>query len=147
MHFAETFIRRPVLASMVSLGIVLVGAISYTRLPVREFPDADVVAFGARDGEERRKAGSQDVRSTAVRVMELAEVHTLGAEQAASVALTYLEKRGIAGCWVHVDADVLDDAVMPAVDYRQPGGLAAADRKSTRLNSSHHVVSRMPSSA
>src|SRR5687768_6683516 len=41
MHFAETFIRRPVLASMVSLGIVLVGAISYTRLPVREFPDAD----------------------------------------------------------------------------------------------------------
>src|SRR5688572_16973510 len=41
MHFAETFIRRPVLASMVSLGIVLVGAIGYTRLPVREFPDAD----------------------------------------------------------------------------------------------------------
>ena len=41
MHFAETFIRRPVLASMVSLGIVLVGAISYTRLAVREFPDAD----------------------------------------------------------------------------------------------------------
>jgi arginase len=24
---------------------------------------------------------------------------------------------------VHLDADVLDDAVMPAVDYRQPGGL------------------------
>jgi len=24
--------------------------------------------------------------------------------------------------WIHVDADVLDDAVMPAVDYRQPGG-------------------------
>ena len=41
MHFAERFIRRPVLASMVSLGIVLVGAIGYTRLPVREFPDAD----------------------------------------------------------------------------------------------------------
>jgi multidrug efflux pump len=41
MRFAETFIRRPVLASMVSLGVVLVGAISYTRLPVREFPDAD----------------------------------------------------------------------------------------------------------
>ena len=41
MHFAERFIRRPVLASMVSLGLVLVGAIGYTRLPVREFPDAD----------------------------------------------------------------------------------------------------------
>jgi multidrug efflux pump len=41
MQLAETFIRRPVLASMVSLGLVLVGAIGYTRLPVREFPDAD----------------------------------------------------------------------------------------------------------
>ena len=41
MQFAERFIRRPVLASMVSLGFVLVGVIGYTRLPVREFPDAD----------------------------------------------------------------------------------------------------------
>src|SRR5262249_44339274 len=41
MQLAEVFIRRPVLSSMVSLGIVLVGAIGYTRLPVREFPDAD----------------------------------------------------------------------------------------------------------
>jgi len=41
MQLAETFIRRPVLSSMVSLGLVLVGVIGYTRLPVREFPDAD----------------------------------------------------------------------------------------------------------
>ncbi|HEX6750236.1 MAG TPA: efflux RND transporter permease subunit [Longimicrobium sp.] len=41
MQLAEMFIRRPVLSSMVSLGLVLVGAIGYTRLPVREFPDAD----------------------------------------------------------------------------------------------------------
>ncbi|MGQ0561737.1 MAG: efflux RND transporter permease subunit, partial [Gemmatimonadota bacterium] len=41
MQLAETFIRRPVLSSMVSLGLVLVGLIGYTRLAVREFPDAD----------------------------------------------------------------------------------------------------------
>ena len=41
MQFAERFIRRPVLSNMVSLGIVLVGVIGYSRLPVREFPDAD----------------------------------------------------------------------------------------------------------
>jgi multidrug efflux pump len=41
MQFAELFIRRPVLSSMVSLGIVLIGVISYSRLAVREFPDAD----------------------------------------------------------------------------------------------------------
>jgi arginase len=26
--------------------------------------------------------------------------------------------------WLHLDADVLDDAIMPAVDYRLPGGLS-----------------------
>ncbi|HEY3257850.1 MAG TPA: efflux RND transporter permease subunit [Gemmatimonadaceae bacterium] len=41
MSFTERFIRRPVLSSMISLGLVLVGVIAYTRLPVREFPDAD----------------------------------------------------------------------------------------------------------
>jgi multidrug efflux pump len=41
MQFTERFIRRPVLSSMLSLGLVLVGVIAYTRLPVREFPDAD----------------------------------------------------------------------------------------------------------
>ena len=28
------------------------------------------------------------------------------------------------GIWIHLDADVLDDRVMPAVDYRLPGGLS-----------------------
>ena len=41
MAFTSVFIRRPVLSSMVSLGLVLIGVIGYTRLPVREFPDAD----------------------------------------------------------------------------------------------------------
>lgn len=41
MQFVDRFIRRPVLSSMLSLAFVLVGVIGYTRLPVREFPDAD----------------------------------------------------------------------------------------------------------
>jgi arginase len=89
--------------------------------------DADVVAFGARDADERRAAGSQDVRATAIRVLELPEVRALGVERAAADAVTHLEERGVAGCWVHLDADVLDDVLMPAVDYRQPGGLAPAE--------------------
>ncbi len=28
------------------------------------------------------------------------------------------------GFWIHVDADVLDDELMPAVDSRAPGGLS-----------------------
>lgn len=41
MFLSDTAIRRPVLASMMSLGLILFGIIGYSRLPVREFPDVD----------------------------------------------------------------------------------------------------------
>ena len=41
MKLLELFIRRPVLAAMLSLALLVFGALAYTRLPVREFPDAD----------------------------------------------------------------------------------------------------------
>jgi multidrug efflux pump len=41
MKLSDLSIRRPVFASMVSLALVLFGAIGYTRLAVREFPDVD----------------------------------------------------------------------------------------------------------
>jgi arginase len=34
---------------------------------------------------------------------------------------------GIDGIWVHLDADVLDPSVMPAVDSPDPGGLQPAE--------------------
>jgi multidrug efflux pump len=41
MMLSDLSIRRPVLASMLSLALVLFGAIGYTELAVREFPDVD----------------------------------------------------------------------------------------------------------
>ncbi|CAN5829127.1 efflux RND transporter permease subunit [soil metagenome] len=41
MILSDLSIRRPVLASMVSLALVLFGAIGYRELAVREFPDVD----------------------------------------------------------------------------------------------------------
>src|SRR5256885_14886888 len=41
MKLSETAIRRPVLASMLSVASVLFGLIGYTRLSVRELPDID----------------------------------------------------------------------------------------------------------
>ena len=41
MKLSDISIRRPVLTTMVSAGLVLFGAIGYSRLPVREFPDVD----------------------------------------------------------------------------------------------------------
>jgi arginase len=56
--------------------------------------------------------------------MDLATVREQGVERAAHEALAHLEREdGPTGFWIHLDADVLDDAIMPAVDYRLPGGL------------------------
>src|SRR3546814_14783500 len=41
MRLSELSIRRPVLATVMSLLLVLVGVVSYQRLAVREYPDID----------------------------------------------------------------------------------------------------------
>ena len=94
--------------------------------------DEDVVVFGYRDAVEAAGFGSPDVRETAMRVYDLAEVQRVGAQEAAAHALDGLLARGdnVAGFWVHLDADVVDDASMPAVDYRLPGGLSLAELSS-----------------
>jgi arginase len=84
--------------------------------------DEDVVAFGFRDEEESTAAGMQPLPAE-LSAMDLQEVRVLGAARAADSAVGLLGDGVSAGYWIHLDADVLDDDVMPAVDYRQPGGL------------------------
>ena len=86
--------------------------------------DEDIVAFGFRDAEESREYGSQDIRDTAIHAFDLDEVRELGAAVTAEQAVGILRRNEIEGFWIHVDADVLDDAVMPAVEYHLAGGLS-----------------------
>jgi len=41
MKLSEVSIQRPVLATVMSLVIIIFGLVSYSRLPVREYPDID----------------------------------------------------------------------------------------------------------
>jgi multidrug efflux pump len=41
MKLSEVAIKRPVFATVMSLSILLIGYISFTRLPVREYPETD----------------------------------------------------------------------------------------------------------
>ncbi|KUO14783.1 arginase family protein [Streptomyces dysideae] len=84
--------------------------------------DEDVVALGFRDADESAEAGMQPL-PPGLHAIDLYGVRELGAGAAAHRALDVLGTDRLAGYWVHVDVDVLDDAVMPAVDYRRPGGL------------------------
>ena len=86
--------------------------------------DDDVVVLGRRDGEEADAAGSQRIEDTSIHVIDLAAVRLRGAERSARDALERLCRSDLDGFWIHLDCDVLDDTVMPAVDYRLPDGLS-----------------------
>jgi arginase len=87
---------------------------------------ADVVAFGFRDGEEQQRYGSQPLPSD-VLALDFETVSRLGIRAAGASALERLARPSLDGFFIHLDADVLDDRVMPAVDYRLPGGLGSDD--------------------
>ncbi|WP_345686138.1 arginase family protein [Streptomyces coeruleoprunus] len=85
--------------------------------------DEDVVAFGFRDAAESAAAGMQPLPPQ-LHAIDLDGLRAVGAAAAARQAVDRLTTGTTAGYWVHLDVDVLDDAVMPAVDYRMPGGLS-----------------------
>ncbi|MBC8038688.1 MAG: arginase family protein, partial [Rhizobiales bacterium] len=86
--------------------------------------DEHVVALGRRDAADTEEHGSQRIEDTAITVLDLNAVRSQGAKAAVTRALEHLSAPALDGFWVHLDADVLDDAIMSAVDYRMPGGLS-----------------------
>lgn len=83
----------------------------------------DVVAFAYRDHEDQAEFGSQPLPPE-LRAYDLHAVRRMGAEGAARAALDHLTRAELDGFFIHLDADCLDDAIMPAVDFRIPGGLS-----------------------
>lgn len=88
--------------------------------------DEDVVAFGFRDADESAADGMQPLPA-GLYALDLDDVRAAGAADAARGAVERLTGSAVEGYWVHLDVDVLDDSIMPAVDYRQPGGLSWAE--------------------
>jgi arginase len=86
--------------------------------------DDDVVVFGRRDAAQAEEYGSQRIEDTPIVVLDLERVRANGAEACAEAALECVARPDLQGFWLHLDADVLDDSIMPAVDYRMAGGLS-----------------------
>jgi arginase len=82
--------------------------------------DEDVVALGEREDYPEWR----DIHSTGITVWDLRRLRTHGFAEAAEEAVDELQAKGVEGFWLHLDADVLDDDLMPAVDSRQPGGMS-----------------------
>jgi arginase len=85
--------------------------------------DEDVVQLARRDADEADEAGSRRIEDTDITVIDLPALRARGASRAAEDALERVARPDLDGFWIHLDCDALDDAVMPAVDYRLPDGL------------------------
>ncbi|MCA1370624.1 arginase family protein [Bradyrhizobium sp. BRP14] len=83
----------------------------------------DAVAFAFRDHEDQAEFGSQPLPRE-LRAHDLHNIRRLGVDRAARAALDHLTRPELDGFFIHLDADCLDDAVMPAVDFRVPDGLS-----------------------
>jgi arginase len=86
--------------------------------------DEDVALVGYRVFGDNDHVLAEHVRDTAITVVDGPEVRAGGAASALGKALAGVTRPGVEGFWVHLDVDVLDDDLMPAVDYRHPGGLS-----------------------
>lgn len=86
----------------------------------------DVVQFGFRDADDQLEYGSQPLPET-LRAFDLATIRVMGVELAARAAVAHVAREELDGFWIHIDADCLDDEVMPAVDFRLPDGLSPAE--------------------
>ncbi|HTS80431.1 MAG TPA: arginase family protein [Myxococcaceae bacterium] len=76
---------------------------------------ASVVHLGLREEDPA-------FRASGIAALDLADIERAGPAETAARVLERLDP--LPGFWVHVDADVLNDDIMPAVDSRAPGGLS-----------------------
>ncbi len=89
--------------------------------------DEDVAVLGHRDVSDPERYWGRHIFGTAIRRHDLRALRHAGLRASAAGALAMLERRHLDGFWIHVDVDVLDSALMPAVDSPQPDGLGYAE--------------------
>jgi arginase len=102
------------------------GAASLTNIDgLRPYvDDADVVALGEREHDPQ----TADIHDTEITVLDLTRIRALGRPgHAAQRAVDHLVARRLDGFWIHLDVDVLNSALMPAVDSPQPDGLTYSE--------------------
>ncbi len=82
----------------------------------------DVVLIGRRD-EAEPWYGHDALRASPLLDVPGATVRERGPANVVRAALERIARHGVEGFWIHLDADVLDPSVIPAVDSPTPGGL------------------------
>jgi arginase len=80
------------------------------------------VTLARKDEADEPFYGPDSIRHSAVLDIPWEAVRRQGGGAAAALALERLTRPELHGFWIHLDVDVLDPEVMPAVDSPEPGG-------------------------
>jgi arginase len=81
--------------------------------------DGDVAVIGPRSDDEY----VDELRNAGIAVWTVGDLRSRGSSEALATGLERLERSDLDGFWIHLDVDVLDPKIMPAVDSPDPGGL------------------------
>jgi arginase len=84
----------------------------------------DVAALGVyRDPADEEFFDIDSFYRSGISIFEAEQIRKEGAESTAKKALEVASQKDLAGFWIHLDADVLNQSVNPAVDSPNPGGI------------------------
>lgn len=81
--------------------------------------DADVALMGVRGDDEYL----DELRALGIAVWTTGDLRSHESDSAPPASLKRLERSHLNGFWIHLDVDVLDPELMPAVDSPTSGGL------------------------
>lgn len=108
------------LAMAVGLGDTPLARLAAPEPLVR---GSDTVVIGRRDQYEDPTDASATLHAAGIGDVAHAEVRGHGPAAVAERALARVGRGDLDGFWIHVDADVLDPTVLPAVDSPEPDGM------------------------
>lgn len=75
----------------------------------------------------------QLIKQSKINYYDLPSLREHGLAPTAVKFLHMVEEQGLDGFWIHLDADILDNQVMPSVDSPQPGGLTYSELRAVLL--------------
>jgi len=85
---------------------------------------SNVVALGFyHDPADKIDYEIEAIHRTDIKTIDIDKIHTIGVQNTLLLALENLDKQNNKGYWIHLDVDVLDQSIMPAVDSPNPKGL------------------------
>ncbi|EIJ43203.1 cation/multidrug efflux pump [Beggiatoa alba B18LD] len=99
MVLSEMSIRRPVLATVMSLMIILVGALSFTRLSVREYPNIDAPVVSVRtvytgaSAEIMESQVTQPIEDALAGIEGIKKIKSISREQVSEITIEFVLTR------------------------------------------------------